>query len=104
MPNARLKAARISSTGVSPPSTLTPSLLPPTSISARTRVGAIPNPPPRTIPPLQAAKWGCGLSQEGDDGLGTHAPPGVASYVDRYAVRFAGLPRDVLRSRAKLCI
>src|SRR5258707_12003213 len=79
----------------------------PVSISASTHAGIetpVGQQLPGLIAPRQQAKWGDVIIQEEDDGLRAHTALGVESHVDRYSVGFAGLRRDVLRSRAKLCI
>src|SRR5258707_905215 len=59
---------------------------------------------PDLVAPRQHAKWVDAIIQKEDDGLRTHAAVGIESDVDRYAVRFAGLHRNVLRRDSKLCI
>src|SRR5260221_11761374 len=59
---------------------------------------------PGLIAPRQQAKRRDVIIQEEYNGLRAHTALGVESHVDRYAVGFAGLRRDVLRCRAKLRI
>src|SRR5712671_3106025 len=75
------------------------------SASSHAGIGTLVSQQPAgLVAPRQQAKWGDVIIQEEDDGLRAHAAVGVEAYVDRYAVRFAGLHRDVLRCHSKLCI